>query len=133
MVNLSNFRSAFLDAQNKAEFSKAGKSIVNEFRYLQMEEKMENYHNNDVMTVFLMKDSIIFFWRLNNYPNVIYLNKNSYNWYEYLEFMFLHERIYNQKIKEKISIYDSKIIKQLAKRITDLFTGKYFSEMPEIA
>ena len=40
---LLNFRYSFLDAQNGAEFFKAGKSLVSEFRNLQMKEKGTSY------------------------------------------------------------------------------------------
>ena len=45
IMALLNFCYSFLDAQNKAEFFKAGKSLVSEFRNLQMKEKMDNQND----------------------------------------------------------------------------------------
>ena len=76
-TNLSNIRFGFLDAQNKADFFNAGKKIISEFRYLQMEEKMENQNEVDFMRVLLFKDRIIFFWYLNGKPNVFLIIRIS--------------------------------------------------------
>ena len=66
-MSLLNFRYSFLDAQNKAEFSKAGKSLVSEFRNLQMKEKMDNQNDTDRIILGISKNRIAFFWTLNKF------------------------------------------------------------------
>ena len=133
-MTLLNFRYSFLDAQNKAEFFKSGKSLVNEFRKLQMEEKIENQNDIDQITLGISKKRIVFFWILNDESRILILNKDESNFTQKINYFEGFVKAFQDcKMTDKISIYDTKIISTLVKRIGDLFTGENWNEIYEEA
>lgn len=129
-MTLSNFRFSFLDAQNKADFFKAGKSLVDEFRKLQMEEKMENQNDIDQITLGISKKRIVFFWILNDESRILVLNREDNNFTRKANYFEGFVGAFRDcKMTDKISIYDTQIISELVKRIGDLFTGENWGEI----
>ena len=126
---LLNFRYSFLDAQNKAEFSKAGKSLVSEFRNLQMKEKMDNQNDTDMIILGISKKRIAFFWTLNNESRILVLNKEGNNFTKEAKIEYFKEVFQNNKLTDKITIYDTIIIKTLIKKIGDIYTGENWGDI----
>lgn len=126
---LLNFRYSFLDAQNKAEFSKAGKSLVSEFRNLQMKEKMDNQNDTDRIILGISKKRIAFFWTLNNESRILVLNKEGNNFTKEAKIEYFKEVFQNNKLTDKITIYDTIIIKTLIKKIGDIYTGENWGDI----
>lgn len=126
---LLNFRYSFLDAQNKAEFSKAGKSLVSEFRNLQMKEKMDNQNDTDRIILGISKNRIAFFWTLNNESRILVLNKEGNNFTKEAKIEYFKEVFQNNKLTDKITIYDTIIIKTLIKKIGDIYTGENWGDI----
>ena len=126
---LLNFRYSFLDAQNKAEFSKAGKSLVSEFRNLQMKEKMDNQNDTDMIILGISKNRIAFFWTLNNESRILVLNKEGNNFTKEAKIEYFKEVFQNDKLTDKITIYDTIIIKNLIKKIGDIYTVENWGDI----
>lgn len=126
---LLNFRYSFLDAQNKAEFFKAGKSLVSEFRNLQMKEKMDNQNDTDRIILGISKNRIAFFWTLNNESRILVLNKEGNNFTKEAKIDYFKEVFQNNKLTDKITIYDTIIIKTLIKKIGDIYTGENWGDI----
>ena len=126
---LLNFRYSFLDAQNKAEFSKAGKSLVSEFRNLQMKEKMDNQNDTDRIILGISKKRIAFFWTFNNESRILVLNKEGNNFTKEAKIEYFKEVFQNNKLTDKITIYDTIIIKTLIKKIGDIYTGENWGDI----
>ena len=126
---LLNFRYSFLDAQNKAEFFKAGKSLVSEFRNLQMKEKMDNQNDTDRIILGISKKRIAFFWTLNNESRILVLNKEGNNFTKEAKIEYFKEVFQNNKLTDKITIYDTIIIKTLIKKIGDIYTGENWGDI----
>ena len=126
---LLNFRYSFLDAQNKAEFFKAGKSLVSEFRNLQMKEKMDNQNDTDRIILGISKKRIVFFWTLNNESRILVLNKEGNNFTKEAKIEYFKEVFQNNKLTDKITIYDTIIIKTLIKKIGDIYTGENWGDI----
>ena len=126
---LLNFRYSFLDAQNKAEFFKAGKSLVSEFRNLQMKEKMDNQNDTDRIILGISKKRIAFFWTLNNESRILVLNKEGNNFTKEAKIDYFKEVFQNNKLTDKITIYDTIIIKTLVKKIGDIYTGENWGDI----
>ena len=126
---LLNFRYSFLDAQNKAEFFKAGKSLVSEFRNLQMKEKMDNQNDTDRIILGISKNRIAFFWTLNNESRILVLNKEGNNFTKEAKIEYFKEVFQNNKLTDKITIYDTVIIKTLVKKIGDIYTGENWGDI----
>lgn len=126
---LLNFRYSFLDAQNKAEFFKAGKSLVSEFRNLQMKEKMDNQNDTDRIILGISKNRIAFFWTLNNESRILVLNKEGNNFTKEAKIEYFKEVFQNNKLTDKITIYDTIIIKTLIKKIGDIYTGENWGDI----
>lgn len=126
---LLNFRYSFLDAQNKAEFFKAGKSLVSEFRNLQMKEKMDNQNDTDMIILGISKNRIAFFWTLNNESRILVLNKEGNNFTKEAKIEYFKEVFQNNKLTDKITIYDTIIIKTLIKKIGDIYTGENWGDI----
>lgn len=126
---LLNFRYSFLDAQNKAEFFKAGKSLVSEFRNLQMKEKMDNQNDTDMIILGISKNRIAFFWTLNNESRILVLNKEGNNFTKEAKIEYFKEVFQNNKLTDKITIYDTIIIKNLIKKIGDIYTGENWGDI----
>ena len=126
---LLNFRYSFLDAQNKAEFVKAGKSLVSEFRNLQMKEKMDNQNDTDRIILGISKKRIAFFWTLNNESRILVLNKEGNNFTKEAKIEYFKEVFQNNKLTDKITIYDTIIIKTLIKKIGDIYTGENWGDI----
>ena len=126
---LLNFRYSFLDAQNKAEFFKAGKSLVSEFRNLQMKEKMDNQNDTDRIILGISKKRIAFFWTLNNGSRILVLNKEGNNFTKEAKIEYFKEVFQNNKLTDKITIYDTIIIKTLIKKIGDIYTGENWGDI----
>ena len=126
---LLNFRYSFLDAQNKAEFFKAGKSLVSEFRNLQMKEKMDNQNDTDRIILGISKNRIAFFWTLNNKSRILVLNKEGNNFTKEAKIEYFKEVFQNNKLTDKITIYDTIIIKTLIKKIGDIYTGENWGDI----
>ena len=95
---LLNFRYSFLDAQNKAELFKAGKSLVSEFRNLQMKEKMDNQNDTDRIILGISKKRIAFFWTLNNESRILVLNKEGNNFTKEAKIEYFKEVFQNNKL-----------------------------------
>lgn len=126
---LLNFRYSFLDAQNGAEFFKAGKSLVSEFRNLQMKEKMDNQNDTDRIILGISKKRIAFFWTLNNESRILVLNKEGNNFTKEAKIEYFKEVFQNNKLTDKITIYDTIIIKTLIKKIGDIYTGENWGDI----
>lgn len=126
---LLNFRYSFLDAQNSAEFFKAGKSLVSEFRNLQMKEKMDNQNDTDRIILGISKKRIAFFWTLNNESRILVLNKEGNNFTKEAKIEYFKEVFQNNKLTDKITIYDTIIIKTLIKKIGDIYTGENWGDI----
>ena len=126
---LFNFRYSFLDAQNKAEFFKAGKSLVHEFRNLQMKEKLDNQNDTDKIILGISNKRIAFFWSLNNESRILVLNKEGNNFTHKAKIEDFKEVFRNNKLTDEITIYDTIIIKTLVKKIGDIYTGENWGDI----
>lgn len=127
-MNLLNFRSAFLDSQNKAEFRKAGLRLVHEFRNFQMYEKSKNQNDEDFMKIFASKFYTIIVWKIDKKSYVLRFQKDSYNVLTFEDYPNPDKVFHGQKA----SIYDREIIITLHNKITDLYTGKNWGELENI-
>lgn len=123
MTNLSNFRKSFINAQNKADFSKSGKELAKEFRFLQMDENGNNQNDTDEMTLFVSKKKIVIFWILGGKTYSVTLNKEISNKFDE------NAKVPTEIFKEKISIYDTKLIEAVVKQIGDIFLGENWYDL----
>lgn len=127
-MELLNFRWAFLDIQNKADFRHASLRLVHEFRNLQMLEKSKNQNDEDFMKVYASKYYTIICWRINGKSYVLKFPKDSYNVLTFENYPNPDKVFHGQKA----TIYDTEIIIALHNKIADLYTGKNWGELENI-
>lgn len=121
-MQIKDFRSSFINLQNKVDFQNSGKTLVNLFKDIvfETEQSLDSF-----IECFASKKKVIIVWKTNEDSKMIIMNKDSENYVEDFDSkLFNDERFLMNHRYQHCSVHNPEFINTLKNLFSDLFTGR---------